>query len=340
MAIGEEPEKIGHRKACALWFDGPRAASVREEALPRPASGEALVAMLWSGVSRGTERVVFEGRAPKSLFGSMRAPMQRGEFPFPVKYGYCAVGRVLTGPNDLVEKAVFCLHPHQDFFVAPLAALFLIPDTIPPRRAVLAANMETALNGVWDSGAGPGDRIVVIGGGVIGLLVAGLAARLPGSDVLVVDRDCSRAPVAQRLGARFAEAASFKTGFQEGADVVFHASASQEGLELALACAGFEANIVDLSWYGATPVALPLGEAFHANRLRLISSQVGAVAASRRPRWPLARRLAKAIELLADERFDALITEELAFADLAESMARLLAPGAPGLATAVRYGSF
>jgi threonine dehydrogenase-like Zn-dependent dehydrogenase len=267
----------------------------------------------------------------------MRAPLQEGEFPFPVKYGYCAVGRVEVGPDEWLGQNVFCLHPHQDRFLAPLDMLCAIPDNVAPRRATLTANMETALNGVWDSGAGPGDRIVVIGAGLLGLLIAALAAELPGTEVTVVDAEPSRATIAELIGARFVNEDEFRGNCRDEADIVFHASATAAGLSLALACAGFEATIVEMSWYGDAPVSAPLGHGFHANRLRLISSQVGHVAPSRRPRWPLARRLGKALDLLSNDRFDALITEEVSFDVLPRELPRILAPGAQGLATVVRY---
>ena len=323
--------------ARALWIEGPRQAALRSACVGEPGAGEARIAMLWSGISRGTERLVFEGRVPASQAKSMRAPFQEGEFPFPVKYGYCAVGRVEAGPAEWLGRTVFCLHPHQSRFIVPLNMPRPVPENIPPRRATLAANMETALNALWDSGAGPGDRIVVIGAGVVGLLVAALCAGLPGADVKVVDLEASRAKIAESLGAKFVAAADFAALGEQDADVVFHASSSAQGLALALGCAGLEAGIVEMSWYGAAAVAVPLGEAFHAKRLRLISSQVGQVSPSRRPRWNFARRLDKALELLADARFDALITDEIAFGDAPRELPRILAPGAKGLATVLRY---
>ena len=323
--------------ARALWIEGPRQAALRSAWVGEPGAGEARIAMLWSGISRGTERLVFEGRVPASQAKSMRAPFQEGEFPFPVKYGYCAVGRVEAGPAEWLGRTVFCLHPHQSRFIVRLNMPRPVPENIPPRRATLAANMETALNALWDSGAGPGDRIVVIGAGVVGLLVAALCAGLPGADVTVVDLEASRAKIAGSLGAKFVAAADFAALGEQDADVVFHASSSAQGLALALGCAGLEAGIVEMSWYGAAAVAVPLGEAFHAKRLRLISSQVGQVSPSRRPRWNFARRLDKALELLADARFDALITDEIAFGDAPRELPRILAPGAKGLATVLRY---
>ncbi len=324
--------------AQALWYEAPGRASLREIALPEAEPGSAMIRTLWSGISRGTERLVFRGRVPASEYERMRAPMQEGEFPFPVKYGYSAVGLVEEGPPEWIGLNVFCLHPHQTLFAAPLSSLTIVPDPIPARRTVLAANMETALNGLWDSGAGPGDRIAIVGAGLLGLLTCYLAARLPGADVSVIDIDPSRAPIVQSFGARFVSVgeASQTLGIGE-ADVVFHASATAAGLTSALALGGLEANIVELSWYGDQFVAAPLGQTFHSRRLKLISSQVGQVAQSRRARWSYDRRMAKAIDLLDDARLDALITDELAFPDLADRLPDILAAAAPGLATAVRY---
>jgi threonine dehydrogenase-like Zn-dependent dehydrogenase len=229
---------------------------------------------------------------------------------------------------------VFCLHPHQDYFNAPAEALTPIPDGIPARRATLAANMQTALNALWDSGAGPGDRVLVVGAGVVGLLVASLAAQLPGAEVTAFDPDQSRRPLVEALGAAYARPPDAPAD----ADVVFHTSATSAGLDTAIKCAGFEATIVDMSWYGDKPVTVNLGGAFHSRRLRLVSSQVGAVAASRRARWDHRRRNELALRLLAPAAFDALVAEEIAFEDAARELPRILAPGAAGLAPVIRYG--
>ncbi len=321
------------RFARALWYAREGVVELRNARLDPPARGEARVRTLFSGISRGTERLVFEGRIGQSEWERMRAPQQEGTFPFPVKYGYCATGIVEDGPADLMGRPVFCLYPHQDFFNVPVGALAPIPDRVPPRRATLAANMETALNAVWDSGAGPGDRIVVVGAGIVGLLVASLAARLPGAVVTAVDRDQSRREVAESLGAGFALPAHAPAD----ADVVFHASASAEGLDCAIARAGLEATIVEISWYGAKPVQVNLGGAFHSRRLKLVSSQVGLVSPARRPRWNFARRMETALRLLADPALDALVAEEIAFEDAPRELPRIFAPGAHGLAPVIRY---
>jgi threonine dehydrogenase-like Zn-dependent dehydrogenase len=320
-------------EALALWYVRREEVEIRPTILADLCSNEARIKTLWSGISRGTERLVFEGRVPLAESERMRAPLQEGDFPFPVKYGYCAVGLVEDGPAALAGCTAFVLHPHQDRFVAPVAMVHPVPETVPARRAILAANMETALNALWDSGAGPGDRIAVVGAGIVGCLIAFLAAGIAGTEVTLVDIDLSRAEIARHLGASFSK----PLDAPDSMDVVFHASASAPGLACALACAGQEATVVEMSWYGDRMVQAPLGLDFHARRLKLISSQVGQVAPSRRPRWDHRRRMEKALALLADARLDALITAEVAFADLPAKMHRLVASDATGLVTAVRY---
>lgn len=329
MTIETLPRQIGTR---ALWYVGARECALNDETVAFH-QGHALVRTLFSGISRGTERLVFEGRVPASEAERMKGPNMAGAFPFPVKYGYCAVGVVEDGPAEMIGQNVFALHPHQALFALPPEQLTLLPGSLPPRRAVLAANMETALNALWDSGAGPGDRIAVVGAGVVGLLVASLAARLPGADVTIVDIDTSRASVAASLGCRF----SSDGAWTEDADIVFHASASAAGLNKAIALAGFEGTIIELSWHGAGETAVALGGAFHSRRLNLISSQVGHVAGSRRARWNYARRMAKALELLADDRLDALITNDIPFTDAPARLPALFAPGAAGLTAILSY---
>src|SRR5262245_5159794 len=321
------------RMARALWHAGPGVVELRAARLGPLAPGEARVRTLFSGISRGTERLVLEGAIGRSEWERMRCPMQEGKFPFPVKYGYCAAGLVEDGPQDLVRRQVFCLHPHQDIFHVAADRLAAIPEGVPVRRATLAANMETALNAVWDGGAGPGDRIVVVGAGVVGLLVASLAARLPGAEVTVVDVDGRRRSMAEALGARFAG----PDAVPEGADVVFHASVSAAGLNTAIDCAGLEGTIVELSWYGDKPVEARLGGAFHSRRLKLVSSQVGQVSPGRRPRWGYGRRMDAALRLLDQPALDRLVAEEIAFQDAPRELPRILAPGAHGLAPVIRY---
>jgi hypothetical protein len=317
----------------ALWYVGPGRAELREERVAAPNSGEAQVRALFGAISRGSERLVQAGRVPASEYERMRAPFMGGAFPFPVKYGYATVGRVEAGPPELRERVVFSLHPHQSLFTLPAAAAFPIPDGVPPRRAVLAANMETALNAVWDGAPGPADRVAVVGGGLVGLLIAYLCARLPGAEVTVVDLATVRAEPAQAIGARFAEPA----GAPAECDLVFHASGTAAGLATALRLAGEEARVVELSWYGTGEVAVPLGEAFHSRRLRLVSSQVGKVAPSHRSRWTHGRRLAAALALLRDPVLDVLIAPAVAFEDLPMRLPSVFSSVSDVICQLIRY---
>ncbi len=306
--------------AQALWYVAPGRVEIREERLAAPGPGEVRVRALFGALSRGTEALVLAGRVPESEFERMRAPFMGGHFPFPVKYGYATVGRIENGPEEQLGRVVFALHPHQHLFNIPESAIVALPETVLPQRAVLAANMETALNAVWDSAAGPADRIAIVGAGTVGALVAFLCSGLAGAEVVLVDINERRAELAQKLGVRFAKPETAKGD----CDLVVHASGTAAGLRTALALAGEEATVLELSWYGDTPVAAPLGGAFHSRRLRLISSQVGQVASSHRPRWTHNRRLAAAIDLLADSRLDALLAPMVSFYDLPRRLPDIL----------------
>ena len=284
-----------------------------------PEADQLVVSARRSGISRGTESMVFKGLIPPSQWELMRCPFQAGEFPGPLKYGYASVGQIDAGPDHLLGKRVFCLYPHQDAYVVPLDSVTLLPDDVPDARAVLAANMETAINGLWDAAPRLGDRISVVGAGVVGALVAALAARIPGVEIELVDADPGRAAMATTLGCAFAlpdDAAGER-------DIIIHASGHPAGLQTALRLAGFEATVLEMSWYGAQMVPVPLGEAFHSRRLTLRSSQVGAVAAAQRARWDFKRRMKLAVSLLADPVFDALLTGQSSLDELPATLARL-----------------
>jgi 2-desacetyl-2-hydroxyethyl bacteriochlorophyllide A dehydrogenase len=310
--------------ARAFWVAAPGRGEIRPETLPRMTSGDVLVRTLYSAISRGTEALVFTGQVPASEHERMRAPFQAGTFPAPVKYGYASVGEVERGPSDLEGRQVFVLYPHQTRYVVPRAAVHVLPRDVPAARAILAANLETAVNGMWDASPRIGDRITVVGAGTVGCLVGWLASRIAGCDVEVIDTNPRRAAIVRQLGARFATPEEAR----EGADVVVHVSGAPSGLAVALRVAGFEATVVEMSWYGAQPVTAPLGEAFHARRLTLRSSQVGHLPPAQRPRWDHARRMAFALSLLRDPVLDALITGESPFESLPDVMKQLAdAPG-------------
>lgn len=312
-----------HSLAC--WINAPLQAGLRTTTLPALAPGEVRVRTLHSGVSRGTETLVFRGEVPSSETQRMRAPFQEGDFSFPLRYGYVNVGRVEAGPTDLVGRLVFCLYPHQTVFQVPASAVLPLPPDVPPARAVLAANLETAINALWDAPPRMGERIAVVGGGTLGLLVAWLAALVPGCDVQVIDTQSSRAPIAELLGASF----SLPEEAQGEADLVIHTSGSAAGLATALGVAAFEATVLELSWYGSREVSVPLGEAFHSRRLVLKSSQVGSVATAMRGRWSHRQRLELALKMLTDARLDALITHSAPFDELPKVLQRLAGTEAP-----------
>ncbi|MFE2511711.1 zinc-binding alcohol dehydrogenase [Streptomyces naganishii] len=319
--------------ARAFWLSSPGHGEIREVSLPDPGEGEVVVRTLYSGVSRGTETLVFRGGVPVSQHAAMRAPFQEGDFPGPVKYGYLNVGVVEEGPEGLLGRTVFCLYPHQSRYVVPASAVTPVPSGVPAERAVLVGTVETAVNALWDAAPLIGDRIAVVGGGMVGCSVAALLARFPGVRVQLVDADPARARVAEALGVGFA----LPGDALGGCDLVVHASATEQGLTRALELLTAEGTVVELSWYGDRRVALPLGEAFHSRRLVIRSSQVGTVSPRRAGRT-YADRLALALDLLADPVLDALITGESPFEELPEVMPRLASGEIPALCHRIRYG--
>jgi hypothetical protein len=327
------PDDESGGSAEALWCVEAGRAEIRREALGEPAPGEVQIRALYSAISRGTERLVFAGRVPESEFERMRAPFMGGVFPFPVKYGYATVGRVERGPAEWLGRAVFALHPHQTLFNLPVEAIVAVPDGVPTARATLAANMETALNAVWDAAPAAADNIAVVGAGVVGALVAFLCGALPGARVTLIDVEPSRAALARALGVGFAAPGAAPAD----CDLVVHASGTAAGLATAIGLAGEEATVLELSWHGAGETATPLGGAFHSRRLKLVSSQVGRVSPSHRARWTHRRRLAAALDLLADPRLDALIAPAIGFRELPRLLPVILGPEDGALCQVVAY---
>lgn len=320
-----------------FWIQGPGQGEILRRDLPSRQGHEVLVRTLFSGISRGTESLVFRGEVPPSQYVTMRAPFQEGTLPGPIKYGYSSVGEVVEQADSsgasLEGQTVFCLYPHQDLYLVQGAAVTPLPRDLPPARAVLAANMETAVNAVWDGAPSTGDRIVVIGAGVIGLLISWLCRQIPGTQVTAIDLNASRESQAEALGVPF----STDSPPEADADLVFHASGSPSGLRGALESAGREATIVEVSWYGNESVCLPLGEGFHSRRLSVKCSQVGHLPSMRSPRWTWSRRMELALDLLRDPNLDALITGESDFKDLPEVLAHLSKDPGDELCHRIRY---
>ncbi|MFF4545964.1 zinc-binding alcohol dehydrogenase [Streptomyces sp. NPDC001435] len=322
-----------NRSARAFWLSSPGQGEIRDVTLTGPGEGEVLVRSLYSGVSRGTETLVFRGGVPASQHTAMRAPFQEGDFPGPVKYGYLNVGVVEEGPDELTGRTVFCLYPHQTRYVVPVNAVTPVPENVPAERAVLAGTVETAVNALWDAAPLVGDRIAVVGGGMVGCSVAALLARFPGVRLQLVDADPARAKTAEALGVGFAP----PEDALGDCDLVVHASATEQGLARSLELLRAEGTVLELSWYGDRRIALPLGEAFHSRRLTVRSSQVGTVSPARRASRSYADRLALALDLLADPALDALVTGESPFEELPAVLPRLASGEIPALCHRVSY---
>jgi threonine dehydrogenase-like Zn-dependent dehydrogenase len=325
--------KAPQHAARAFWLREPGCGEIRPVGLPEPGPGDVVVRTVRSGISRGTETLVFRGAVPPDQSARMRAPFQEGDFPGPVKYGYLNVGAVEEGPAELRGRTVFCLYPHQTAYVVPAGAVSVVPEDVPPERAVLAGTVETAINALWDAAPGVGDRVAVVGAGMVGCCVARLLRRHPAVDVTLVDVDPGRAEVAAALGVDFA----LPENAPEEVDLVVHTSATSAGLQRSLDLLAVEGAVVDLSWYGDTDVRLSLGGAFHARRLTIRSSQVGTLSPTRASRRKPADRLALALELLRDPAFDALLTGESRFDELPDVMARLAAGSLPALCHTITY---
>jgi threonine dehydrogenase-like Zn-dependent dehydrogenase len=319
--------------AYAFWLRSPGHGEIRPVTLPEPREDDVVVRSLRSGVSRGSELLVFRGGVPQGQYAAMRAPFQEGEFPGPVKYGYLNVGAVEQGPAELVGRTVFCLYPHQSSYVVPAAAVTVVPEGIPPDRAVLTGTVELAVNALWDAAPLIGDRVTVVGAGMVGCCVARLLSLLPAVEVTLVDVDADRAVVAAALGVDFA----LPDDAGDGRDLVVHASATSAGLQRSLGLLAPEGTVIDLSWYGDTEVQLSLGGAFHSRRLAIRASQVGTVSPARSARRSPADRLALALELLHDPAFDALLTGQSRFDELPEVMARLADGRLPALCHTITY---
>jgi threonine dehydrogenase-like Zn-dependent dehydrogenase len=321
------------REALAFWLSEPGHGEIRPVSVPEPSVGEVLIRTEQSGISRGTEMLVFRGGVPPSEYVTMRAPFQEGDFPGPVKYGYLSVGIVEDGPPELRGRRVFCLYPHQTAYVVPAHVVALVPDGVPPARAVLAGTVETAVNALWDAAPLIGDRVAVVGAGMVGCCVARLLASIPGVQVTLVDINAGRAEVAAALGVGFAT-----PGHAAGErDLVVHTSGSSAGLQHSLQLLADEAAVIELSWYGDAQVSIGLGAAFHSRRLAIRASQVGAVAAARRARRTPADRLKLALELLRDPAFDLLLTGSSPFHQLPVVMARLATGELPALCHTITY---
>ncbi|MBH98670.1 MAG: dehydrogenase [Rhodospirillaceae bacterium] len=324
---------MSKKSVSAFWIANPGMGEIRTHPIEKPREGEVGIKTLYSAISRGTESLVFNGNVPISEFDRMRAPFQEGNFPGPVKYGYINVGIIDQGPEKFLGKSVFCLYPHQTYYVVPEEHVYVLPDNVPEKRAVLTANMEAAVNGLWDATPKIGDRITIVGGGILGFLFAWLTAPIPGCAVEIVDTNTDKAPIADALNIPFKHPSEIRPN----SDLVIHTTGTSDGLSVCLQCAGFEAKIIEMSWFGNQQVSVPLGEKFHSQRLTLQSSQVSSIPALQQGRWSSRRRMELALRLLSDPDLDALITGESHFDELPNLMQKLAKTASNTLCHRIKY---
>lgn len=319
----------------ALYFTAPRQVALRREPCPAPGPGQVRVRTRLSAISPGTEMLLYRGQMPSSLPADEALEALAGPLAYPLKYGYAAVGQVTDlgpgVPEAWAGRWVFAFQPHQTCFVATVASLHPVPTDIPPERAAFLPNMETAVNFLLDGAPLIGERVAVLGQGVVGLLTTALLARFPLAALVAFDRYPLRRETARALGATLAldpaapdalEAARVHLAAHDryaGADLTYELSGNPAALNLALALTGFAGRVVIGSWYGTKRAALDLGGRFHRSRIRLLSSQVTTLAPEHTGRWDKARRLALAWEMLRTFPAERLITHRIPFAQAAQA---------------------
>lgn len=296
----------------ALWHTSPEKSEIKQAASFEISGEICEIQSLYSLVSTGTERLVATGKIPTGLYNSMQVPYMEGDFSLPVKYGYSLVGEVVKGP--LLGKTVHLLHPHQDYCKVAAADVFPIPDEVPAVRATLASNLETAVNAVWDSGVSVGDRVAVVGFGIIGSLVARLLAQLPAVSLTILEKDPDRIKMAKSMGFEVSPNENLSTPL----DIAFHCSSTAAGLQTCIDTVGLEGKVIELSWYGDKSVELNLGGTFHPQRKVIISSQVSQIPASHQHRWDFRRRKEAVFELLKNPDFDLHTPKTTPFTNLPE----------------------
>ena len=321
------------RMAKAFWILGKGKSAIKEEILPVLKNKWCDLETVFSAISPGTEQLVFNDYVPKSIYEDMACPYMGGRFPHPVKYGYSLVGKIVKGPEKLMGKLAHILHPHQDCCRVYQEDIYLLPENLPAKRAVLASNLESAVTAIWDSQVTIGDRVLVVGFGIVGSLVARLLSFIADVQVEIIDINPKKIELAKQM--------EFKACFPDEAakdfDLAFHTSGNGEGLRTAIEKVGFEGKIIELSWYGTRRISLDLGETFHSQRKSIISSQVSHIPSSHLPRWNILRRKKTVFSLLHRAEFDHHITHTVMFKELPSKFLQLNRLTSDGLAVLVNY---
>ncbi len=320
--------------AHALWHVDPAHSVLRQQTLGKLTPGECLVKTRFSMVSLGTERLVCKGGMSPEAYGPMTVPYMQGAFSFPLTYGYSLTGEVIDGPQEWLGERVHAMHPHQDLCVIHSHDLTVVPGNVPLDRAVLASNLETAVNGVWDGQPIMGQRVLVIGYGLIGALIAHLVKPIPGIELHIHDIRGSRKELAIANGHHVWDAAESQPGDY---DLIFHTSASSAGLQFAIDHTREEGRVIEMSWYGNQTVNLDLGASFHYGRNRIISSQVSRIASPALPHFDHHRRKSLIFQLLADDAYHKFLGEGIVFDQSPSFFSDLRKNSFPGMNAYFKY---
>jgi 2-desacetyl-2-hydroxyethyl bacteriochlorophyllide A dehydrogenase len=329
-----------------LWWTALRTGELRAEPLPPPGPEDVVVQAIASGISAGTELLVYRGQVPPEL--PLDLPTLAGSFRYPIKYGYASVGRVAAAGAAVRDRApgdlVFALHPHQSTYVLPAARTVLLPPNLPPEHGVFLANLETAVNVALDAAPRLGETVLLSGLGVVGLLVLQTLRRTGVAEIIAVDPLPRRRALAARLGASLTLAPDADVAAQarartagRGVDLAVEVSGAPAALGPAIEAVADEGTVVVASWYGTKSVPLHLGSHFHRGRVRLRSSQVGHLDPALAPRWDHARRQAVALRLLAELPLGDLISHRIPFAQAPEAFALLDERPADALQVVLTY---
>jgi len=314
-------------KSRTLVFAGPGQIVIEEQQAGTPRGDQLLVQTQFSGISAGTELLIYRGEAPPEMQADGNLPALAGTLAFPLHYGYSAVGEVIAlgpeAPSELLGRLVFAFHPHASHFLVAAAAVTPLPDDLPAEAALFLPNMETAINFLHDGAPLAGERVVVFGQGVVGLLTTALLSRIPLGSLITADPDPMRRATSRDFGAAQSLSPSELQGLTQQADLTYELTGDPQALNQAISVTGFEGRVVLGSWYGTKQASLNLGGRFHRSRIRLLSSQVSTIASTLTGRWDKRRRLEFALQMVRAIEPARLITHRIPIERAAEAYALL-----------------